>query len=584
MKVLKDLINSESYDEAWSELLKRARQTSDYAEFLSLCRLRNQLSAEAPLNNLSKTLKVALLSGATTEMIEAPLGLSLETLGIGCEIYSSEYNTYSQEMLDDTSAAVAFGPDVAIVINTPTNIPKWPAQGDNLDKVNLLVEEVCEYWLGLCSGLRERTSCEIIMNNFHLLLTSPLGNLGAKTPWEANNFIRRVNLELGTKAPSYLHINDVETLSARYGVSNWFDSRYWFHAKQPVSFQCLVPYVRNTASIIGALFGYTAKCLVLDLDNTLWGGVVGDDGVDGLIIGEGDALGEAFKAFQEYVLKLKERGVLITVCSKNDESNALAPFRERSDMILKLDDFVSFKANWNAKPDNISEIASELNIGTDSMVFVDDNPAEREHVRQRMPEVKIVELTDDPADYPLLLDRAGFFEVTALSAEDQQRTKQYGENKKRKKLYESVKDYTSYLASLQQKAKIRPFEEAHLDRITQLINKSNQFNLTTLRQSRSQVESLMKNPENLTAYVRLTDCFGDNGIISVFFAHVKKNELWIDEWLMSCRVLKRGVENMLCNYVVEKAKKGELPGYMVSIPLHRRIVWYVIIIKHWALN
>jgi FkbH-like protein len=338
-------------------------------------------------------------------------------------------------------------------------------------------------------------------------------------------------------------------------VNQWFDQRYWFHAKQPISFECLVPFVRNTARIIGALFGITAKCLVVDLDNTLWGGVIGDDGIEGIAIGEGDAMGEAFKAFQEYLLKLKQRGILLAVCSKNEEANALAPFQEHPEMVLKRKDFVSFKANWQPKPDNLREIAKELNIGIDSLVFVDDNPAEREHVRQILPQVKIVELSDDPADYPKLLDEEGFFEITALSHEDIQRTEQYIGNIERKHLEESTISYADYLASLEQKAVIRPFDEKYLDRISQLINKTNQFNLTTLRLSRSQVEERMQDSKTLTAYVRMADRFGDNGLISVFSARREADELLIDEWLMSCRVFKRGVENLLCNYIVEKARE-----------------------------
>ena len=232
----------------------------------------------------------------------------------------------------------------------------------------------------------------------------------------------------------------------------------------------------------------------------------------------------------------------------------LAAFEKRPEMVLKREDFVLFKANWRPKPENLREIAAELNIGIDTLVFVDDNPAEREHVRLSLPNVKVVELSEDPADYPHLLDEVGLFETTAVSAEDQERTRKYHENSQRARLQESAGDYASYLASLQQKAVLKPFEEIQLDRITQLINKTNQFNLTTLRQSRSQVEALMGDPKVLTAYVRLADRFGDNGLISVFFAHNEGQELWIDEWLMSCRVLKRGVEQLLCNYAIEKAR------------------------------
>ena len=554
MNSIGELIATEEYNNAWQTLLGQAQHVQSYGEFLSLCRWRQKLLKAAPNPSLRRSVKVALLGGATTEMMEAPLVLALEALGLGCELLRSNYNSFAHEMLDDRSATAIFEPEVAIVVNGPVNIGSWPKVGDSLDQVKQIADEVCRYWIDLCAKLHKHTRCEIILNNFHPFPTGPLGNLGAKVPWDANNFIRRVNRELGDRLPAYVHVNDVESLSAKHGLLEWFDARYWFHAKQPVSFDCLLPYVRNIARIIGALFGCSAKCLVLDLDNTLWGGVVGDDGPEGLVIGEGNPVGEAFKAFQEYLLKLKERGVMLAVCSKNEESNALAPFEKRPEMVLKHEDFVSFKANWLPKPDNLREIASELNIGIDTLVFVDDNPAERQHVRLSLPEVKVVELSEDPTDYPYLLDGAGLFETTVVSAEDRERTQKYHENTQRARLQESAGDYTSYLASLRQRAVVKPFEEMQLDRITQLINKTNQFNLTTLRQSRSQVEALMRNGSVLTAYVRLADRFGDNGLISVFVGHKESQELWIDEWLMSCRVLKRGVEQLLCNYAVDRAR------------------------------
>lgn len=555
MKVLKTLVDEGRLEEAGSRLMELARDVDDYPAFLKLCRYRAQLADKGWKPRSSKVLRVALLGGATTDMLGAPLQLAVEATGFGCEFFSSAYNTFAREMLEPDSETAAFAPDVAVLVNTPANQPCWPAAGDDGDRVKGLVDEVCEYWLGLCASLHDNTGCEVILNNFHPLTTRPLGNFGTKLPWERNNFLRRVNLELGDRAPPFVHINDVDGLAARYGLGQWFDPRYWFHAKQPVSFDCLVPYVKNTARIIGALFGRTAKCLVLDLDNTLWGGVVGDDGVEGIAIGEGDAVGEAYKAFQEHIRSLEQRGLMLAVCSKNEEANAIAPFRERPEMVLRYEDFVAFKANWTVKTQNLQEIAAELNIGLDSLVFVDDNPAERELVRQTLPMVKVVELSEDPADYPRLLDESGWFEITALSDEDRQRTRQYKENVKRERLKGSVTDYAAYLESLEQKAVVRPFEAKHLDRITQLINKTNQFNLTTRRMGRSEVESLMGDPNSLTAYVRLADRFGDNGLISVFCGRRDGDEMWIDEWLMSCRVFNRGVEQLLCNYVVDASRE-----------------------------
>jgi FkbH-like protein len=312
--------------------------------------------------------------------------------------------------------------------------------------------------------------------------------------------------------------------------------------------------VRNVAQIIAALKGRAAKCLVVDLDNTLWGGVVGDDGPERLVIGEGDARGEAYAAFQRYILRLKERGVMLAVASKNDESDALEPFRSRPEMILRRDDFLAFQASWRPKSESISEIARELNIGLDAIVFVDDNPAEREQVRQALSEVRVLELGDDPTDYPMLLDQSGWFDTVVLSTEDRVRSTMYRSDVPRLQMRSNVTDYTEYLRSLNQRAVIAPFEERFLDRITQLTNKTNQFNLTTRRLSRSRLAEMMTSDSWLTAYVRLSDRFGDNGLISVLAARSEGTDLWIDLWLMSCRVFNRGVERHLCNHVVAAAR------------------------------
>jgi FkbH-like protein len=556
MESIREALEAGDAPEAWARLIRAAATTSEYSEYLALTRLRRLLRGSAPRPGARRTVKIALLGGATTEMLEAPLALALDVAGIDACIQRADYNTFASEMLDASSATARFQPDVAVLVTTPANLPSWPSAGDDLASVNERASEVATYWLGLCARLHEHTRCEIVLDNFHLLPVRAMGNLGAKLAWDPNNFLRRMNQALGERAPTYVHIHDVESESALAGVRNWVDSRYWFHAKQPVSFTCLVPYVRSTARIIGALFGASAKCLVLDLDNTLWGGVIGDDGPEGLHIGEGDPVGEAFKAFQEYVLSLQRRGVLLAVCSKNDEKQALRGFSERPEMVLKRSDFVAFRANWKPKPENIADIAAELNIGIDSLVFVDDNPVEREHVRRLLPQVRVVDLPEDPADYTRALDDAGHFEVTAISAEDRERSRQYQANAERSQLLESAADYDAYLGTLEQHAIIRPWEEPHLDRITQLINKSNQFNLTTLRLTRSEVEGLMRRDDVITAYVRLTDRFGDNGLISVVAASRQGDDYHLDLWLMSCRVLRRGVERLLCNHLVEWARTG----------------------------
>ncbi len=554
-KKIKQLIQTSNYNDAWKHLIDEAQNTVEFPDFSALCRLHKLLLQQGgPCPNHQK-IKVAVLGGATTDMLEAPFVLALASINLDCTLHVAPYNTFAQEILDPNSATVIFRPDVCWLINTTANISAWPETGTDVTQAEKLATETCQYWIDLSTRLYATCQCEIIINNFPAIPLNPLTNLGSKLPWDKNNFIRRLNQKLGDAAQPYVHINDIFSLSAYYGLTTWHDYRYWYHAKQPVSFDCLVPYVRNSARILGALYGRTAKCLVLDLDNTLWGGVVGDDGVHGLAIGEGNAVGEAFKGFQEYILQLKERGILLAVCSKNEEANALAPFEQLPEMVLKREDFVAFKANWQPKPDNIREIAQELNIGLNSLVFVDDNPFERELVRATLPEVHVIELGDDPAEYPSLVDRAGLFEITALSTEDHERSRQYLENAERTQLQQSSTDYKGYLESLNQTATICPFDDIYLDRITQLINKTNQFNLTTLRQTRSQVEALMQDPNVIALYVQLSDRFGNNGLIAVWFAEREDTDLYIRQWLMSCRVLKRLVEQLLLNVVVEKARQ-----------------------------
>ncbi|MGH7665044.1 MAG: HAD-IIIC family phosphatase [Gemmatimonadaceae bacterium] len=542
-----------SADEAWRDLFARARHVTEYGAMQSLCRARRKLLALGPAPPQPAHARIALLGGATTSMLEAPLLLSLDALGVAAELHATPYNAFAREMLDPDSATAAFRPNITVIVATPFNIPAWPRLNATEEEVDAVVDEVCEYWVGLCRALQERVPCDIALSNFHPLPSRPLGSMGARSPGDPNRFLRCVNHALVRRLPPNVHIHDVESLASMYGVYQWFDERYWYHARQPVSFACLVPYVRSLAQMIGALLGRSCKCVVLDLDDTLWGGVVGDDGAERLVLGEGDPRGEAFIAFQRYLLRLKERGVLLAVCSKNDERIALTPFVSRPEMLLHRDDFAAFHANWRPKSDNLREIAVALGIGLDSLVFVDDNPAEQEQIRQALPDVRVVDLGPDPADYVSTLDRAGWLDSVVVSGEDRQRGAMYKANAARQAARSAITDYDVYLRSLDQRAIIAPFEIAQLDRITQLTNKTNQFNLTTRRMSRAELEYLASSAVHLTATVRLIDRFGDNGLISVFGARIDGADLWIDLWLMSCRVFNRGVERLLFNHVVERA-------------------------------
>jgi FkbH-like protein len=368
------------------------------------------------------------------------------------------------------------------------------------------------------------------------------------------SFRKLVNLELGVAAPVYVHICDVEFLSARRGTLEAWDARAWFESKQPYGRGLMLDVALEAARLIETLRQSPKKVAVLDLDNTLWGGVIGDDGLNGIEIGDTSPRGEAFKSFQQYLLSLTDRGVLLAVCSKNEHDKAAEPFQQHPEMVLKLKDFVSFKANWEPKSENIRQIAAELNLGLDSMVFIDDNPAEVEIVRRFVPEVECILLPADPAEYTETVQDSRFFEPKSITAEDSERVNQYRQAAQREELLSAVTDMDAYLDSLGMEAAIREFRAVDVPRIAQLINKSNQFNLTTRRRTEAQVEALMADPAVAAFTVRLADRFGDYGLISIVVGRVEGNVFDIDTWLMSCRVLKRQVEEEVLNEIVRLAR------------------------------
>jgi FkbH-like protein len=348
----------------------------------------------------------------------------------------------------------------------------------------------------------------------------------------------------------------IDTRAAFDGITYWHDVGMWYRAKQEIALPVAPLYGDLVGRLLAAKQGRSAKCLVLDLDNTVWGGVVGDDGVEGLALGQGSALGEAFVAFQNYARELSRRGVILAVCSKNDEANALEPFDRHPDMVLRRSDIACFMANWSDKANNIRAIAQELNIGLDSLVFVDDNPFERNLVRRELPMIAVPEVGGDPTGYIRAIADAGYFESLAVTDEDRERTAQYHGNRAREALRASTTDLRSYLRSLAMQLTWRRFDRIGLQRIVQLINKSNQFNLTTRRYTEEQTLAVMLDPGAVGLQLRLIDQFGDNGVIAIVIGRMQVGQdMLIDTWLMSCRVLGRQVELTTLNLLAQEAKK-----------------------------
>lgn len=508
--------------------------------------------------------KIAILGGSTTSDVKLTLELFLLNYGIKPEFYESEYNQYWQDAMFPNEELENFAPDIIYIHTTNRNISSYPELTDSREAVNDKLKSEYEHFSVMWDKLSECYRCPVIQNNFEMPSYRLMGNMEAYDFRGRINFINRLNDKMYEYAACHenFYINDINYVSACYGLDRWQDGFYWHMYKYAIAVPA-IPYLSfNIAKIIKSIYGKNKKALVLDLDNTLWGGVVGDDGAENLLIGQEVPMGQVYTEFQDYIKRQKELGVLLNVDSKNEEENALAGLNH-PDGVLKPEDFIVIKANWESKDRNIIAIADELNIMPDSMVFVDDNPAERNIVREGVPGVEVPDM-EGPEGYIVKLDRQGYFETTGFSADDAKRNEMYKENARRNKLLSSFDNYEDYLKSLEMVGTIKAFEPLYMARIAQLTNKSNQFNLTTKRLSQADIENMAADKSYITLYGKLEDKFGDNGVVSVVIGRIDGEILHIELWLMSCRVLKRDMEYAMMDMLVEKALEHgirQIKGY-----------------------
>ena len=529
-----------------------------------ILRKKNRIHKRLIDNEELKPLKIAVLGGSTTSELINILEVFLLKNGFKGEFYESEYNKYFEDALFNIDTLKAFKPDLVVVHTSFKNVVEWPQMNATEEIVQEMVEAEIGRYRSIWDSLAQ-LECAVIQNNFDMLPERVLGNMDGYALPGASYFVSLLNLEMAKEARSRptLYLNDIHYLCAQVGLEHWHDPQLWCVAKYAMSMEAVVEVAFSLNKIIVSLKGGSKKCLVLDLDNTCWGGVIGDDGLDGIAIGTETAYAEAFTNFQNYVKKLHSRGITLAVCSKNDFENAKEGF-SHPDSILKFDNFTSFQANWEPKSLNIENIAKDINIGLDSLVFVDDNPAEREIVRSQLGHVSVPEVGNDAANYIRYVDRNGYFEPVAISADDLKRNKQYEQNKQRKAASATFANYDEFLASLEMTAEIDGFKDVYLERITQLTNKTNQFNLTTKRYTSAEIEAIASSENHVCIYGRLIDKFGDNGLIALSAAEVKGNEAHLDLWLMSCRVLKRGMEQAMLDEMVSRClEKGvtKIIGY-----------------------
>ena len=500
--------------------------------------------------------RFALLGDCATQLLAMAIrGYALE-MNLPLRVFEADYDQIDAQLMDTGSEFYAFAPETVLLyrcteklyerfVRTPLDARAAFAETE--------IEKIRAEWARVQHG----TKADIL---FFAFLPTDDGVFGSYALREGSAFpyqLLKLNYLLAEAAreAGNVRLIDLEPIRAHMGYDAFHDPKLYAIAKMPISTQALPAVALRVVDAILARKGRFHKCAIVDLDNTLWGGVIGDDGLEGIQIGE-LGQGHAFTEFQTWLKELKNRGVMLAVCSKNDEANAKEPFLRHPEMVLKLDDFSAFVANWEDKVSNIRRIQKELNIGLDSMVFFDDNPFERNLVRTMLPEVEAPELPEDPAEYTAFARMQNLFDTNSYSDEDRVRTERYLAEKSRTELSAGIDNYDDYLKALGMKAVCAPFDAFHIPRIAQLTQRSNQFNLRTVRYSEQEIEEIAANPRYVTRYYTLRDRFGEHGLIAVVILEKRENELFVNEWLMSCRVLKRGMEQFIADSILRAAREA----------------------------
>lgn len=513
----------------------------------------------APPSALPGTpVRLAVLGSSTLTHLLAAIRVAGLRRGIWLETYENSYGQYFQELMDPNSDLYSFAPTAVLLAFDAHHVTQGVNAGLAAEDATAMAEEALDRIRRCWAMARAACNGPVLQQTIVNVFPSILGNNEHRLPGSRRHMVDRLNRLIRDAAViDGVDIVAVDDRVSLDGLSAWFDAMLWHRSKQEISLGAAPFFGDLVGRVLAARQGRSFKCLVLDLDNTIWGGVIGDDGLNGIILGQGSALGEGFAGVQDYARELNRRGIILAVASKNDEATAIEPFEKHPEMILAREDIAAFRADWNDKAGNIKAIAAELNIGLDSIVFLDDNPFERALVRQELPSIAVPEVPDDPALVPQVLADAGYFEAVAVTVEDWERARQYQDNRERETLKATATDLDSYLRGLGMQMVWRTFDEVGLSRVTQLINKTNQFNLTTRRYTEAEVKSVMDDPGAFGLQIRLIDRFGDNGIIAIVIGRLEADgkTVRIDTWLMSCRVLGRCVEPTTLNLVAAQAKR-----------------------------
>ncbi|CAM3178296.1 Haloacid dehalogenase [Sphingomonas antarctica] len=522
--------------------------------------------------------RMGVLGNSTMSLLVPSIEATALRYGFALEVIEAPFGQVMQEALDPHAVLATAKPDAILVAIDVHGLPMRPTPGD-AEAADASVQRAVEQMQSVCAGLRANTGATVIVQNVPRQPETLFGSYDFRLPgthrWLIEHYNRRL---VETLAPDELFV-DIAGLAEAIGLDRWHEPRQRHMAKLPFSQEMGPIYAEHIVRIVAAMRGKSRRALVLDLDNTLWGGIIGDDGLEGIAIGQGSALGEAHLSVQREAHDLHGRGVVLAVSSKNEDAAARLPFREHADMLLREDHVAVFQANWIDKATNLATIAKALTLGRDALVFLDDNPAERLQVRAAYPEIAVPELPADAAYYQRTLNAAGYFEAVTFSDDDRKRSAFYKDNARRLELQSGAGSLDAYHTSLEMVATMQPFDLVGRARIAQLIGKSNQFNLTTRRYTEAQVGELEADPGRWTLQARLADVFGDNGMIGVVVCDRLGKRWEIDSWLMSCRVLGRRMEEAMLQEIVLAAKAdgaGELIGRY--IPTDRNMM----VAQHFA--
>ncbi len=519
-------------------------------------RTLKELKKLAKIEMTGPKFKMALLGDTATQLLAVALQGESVARGLAMELYEAEYNQVERQLLDSTSELYQYDADIIVIFQSTHKLAEHHSlltqeqQATMADDRLSFVSTICEN--PVFSGKR------IIYFNYPEIEDTVFGSYANKVTSSLTYQVRKINYELMGMSQKYpnLFVCDIAGLQNKLGRDVMFAPNVYVSTEMVLSVDA-IPYVASRLmDIVAAVRGNFKKCLILDLDNTLWGGVIGDDGLEGIQLGHGLGIGKAFTEFQMWVKKLRQRGIIICVASKNNEDTAKEPFVKHPDMVLRLDDIAVFQANWETKVDNIRTIQGILNIGFDSMVFLDDNPFERNMVRENIPGITVPELPEDPGEYLEYLYGLNLFETASYSGADKDRTKQYQVEAQRVSLQKTFTDEADFLKSLNMVSKVSGFTKFNTPRVAQLSQRSNQFNLRTVRYTEANIEALAADTKVIDLCFTLEDKFGDNGLIAVVIMKEQNAEtLFVDTWFMSCRVLKRGMENFTLNIMVDAAKE-----------------------------